>query len=107
VNSGSNSSAVSVYRERGREIRGLMDLTGGVHLSVERERGDAEGGAGPDRVQLGLGPRVGPVGQFSFFLFWFFSFCFLFCFISFSKLVQIDSNQYVNFSKNQLNILRQ
>jgi hypothetical protein len=60
--------------------RGLgekMVLTGGVHLSVERERerGEREGGAG---LLLGLGPRVWPSWAgallFSFFLCCFFSY---------------------------------
>jgi hypothetical protein len=55
---------------------------------------------------------AGPKGfREPFYIFFFFSPLFLFLFsisfISFSNLVQIDSNQFVSFSKIQLNTVRQ
>jgi hypothetical protein len=76
-----------------------MILTGGTQVSVRgREKeGTVSGrrlvGRGPDRVQLGLGSGVGPVGQFSlFFLFWFF-------FFLFSVLLHIFCKYYSNQAK--------
>jgi hypothetical protein len=57
------------------------------------------------RATCGTGPDLPPWPFF--YIFPLFLFLFLVYFISFSKLVQIDSNQFVNFSKTQHNILRQ
>jgi hypothetical protein len=58
-----------------------------------------------------LGPGCGPVGlcpSSLFFLFiLFILFRFLISFIDFAKMLQINSNQFVKFSRIQLNILRQ
>jgi hypothetical protein len=62
-------------------------------------------GRGPD-LELGQIVSLGPFFMF-FLLFFLFFFCFLISFITFANLVQIDSIQFVNFSKIQLNILRQ
>jgi hypothetical protein len=48
----------------------------------------------------------GPFSCF-FLLFFLFFFCFLISFISFSNLVQIDSNQFVKFPRIQHNNLEQ
>jgi hypothetical protein len=62
--------------EREGEIREKMVLTGGVHLSVERERGDA-GEAGlvsfPGWLDR-FGPRVRPSWVVPFFFLFFFLF---------------------------------
>jgi hypothetical protein len=53
-------------------------------------------------------PKGFPGVHFYFFCVLSFSlFCFPISFITFSNLVQIDSNRFVNFSKIQLNILGQ
>jgi hypothetical protein len=91
-----------------------MILTCGTQVSVRgREKeGTVSGrrlvGRGPDRVQLGLGSGVGPVGQFSLFFYsGSFSFCFLFCFISFANIIQIKPNQILNSSNIPCNIPNQ
>jgi hypothetical protein len=79
---------VSQMRKKARTISGFAD--GGPW---------ADCGARPNRCPSAL-----------FYIFFFFPlFLFLFSnsFIFFSNLIQINSNQFVNFSKNQLNILRQ
>jgi hypothetical protein len=49
-----------------------------------------------------------PLGPFLFFsLFSSFLFLFPISFITFANLVQIESNQFVNFSKIQINTVRQ
>jgi hypothetical protein len=84
-----------------------MVLTGGVHLSVERERGEREGGAGlrPAGLLLGLGPRVRPSWAgallFSFFVLILFHFLFSFSSKTFAFVTQMTSNQFVKFSKIQ------
>jgi hypothetical protein len=90
------------------------------HCHVGPAVSEREGGNKTYRFGLLNGPRLalallgwtGPFRSVSplfpfFFVLKPFSFLFLVYFISFSKLVQIDSNQFVNFSKNQLNILSQ
>jgi hypothetical protein len=60
------------------------------------------------RAETGAGPKGFPgilLYFFSFFLL--FLFYFLISFITFANLVQIDSNQFVNFSKIQRNKLGQ
>jgi hypothetical protein len=59
---------------------------------------------------VGRGPKLVPgqigfPGPFSYFLFFFFFFCFLNSFISFAKMLQINSNHFQKFSKNQCNDL--
>jgi hypothetical protein len=55
--------------------------------------------AGPNRI---------PAAFFLFFVFFSFSFsCFLFCFISFSNLLQINPNKFLNSPKLLSNLLNQ
>jgi hypothetical protein len=86
-------------------------MIGGSHCQCEREKGEGTGsvaGRMGRRLLLLLGRRGSSGSISSFFCVLSFSlFCFSISFISFSNLVQIDSNQFVFFSKIQLNILRQ
>jgi hypothetical protein len=83
-----------------------MVLTGGVHLSVGSREGErvpgyhfGVRGNGPwARSSAGLIRSPGPVFLFSF-LFFFFFFCFLISFVSFAKMLQINSNHFQNFQK--------
>jgi hypothetical protein len=84
--------------------------TGGAHLSAEGGEGDdtlsGGGNAGPG-PKAGLG-RLVPCGLFYIFfcVLFFFFFCFLIYFISFANLIQINSNYFLNSSKNQHNVLK-
>jgi hypothetical protein len=88
-----------------------MILTGGSHLSAGEREGEVYRFGfelGVPRAVSSSGPKGSPRGPSLFFPFLFlFFFCFLYFFISFSNLIQIYSNQNANFSKIQLNILRQ
>jgi hypothetical protein len=85
------------------------DLIGGVHL-LASGRGwsvpiqeNAELGRG---LSFGAGPERLPSTFFHFFCsFLFLFFCFLIYFITFTKLIQINSNHFLNSSENQHNIL--
>jgi hypothetical protein len=58
------------------------------------------------QVDSGLGRKGFPRVLFLFsFLFFFFFFCFLISFVSFAKMLQINSNHFQKFSKNQCNDL--
>jgi hypothetical protein len=73
----------------------------------EREEGCTGSGevSGP-RARFFVGPKGLPGVLFLFsFLFFFFFFCFLISFVSFAKMLQINSNQFQKFSKNQCNDL--
>jgi hypothetical protein len=95
----------------GISARGGRQLTHGADMSMrgKRDQGYQFGFelGGPQAVSSS-GPKGSPRGPSLFFPFIFLLFfCFLYFFISFSNLIQIDSNQNANFSKIQLNILRQ
>jgi hypothetical protein len=49
----------------------------------------------------GLGRMASP-GPFSYFLFFFFFFCFLISFVSFAKMLQINSNHFQKNSKKSM-----
>jgi hypothetical protein len=77
-----------------------------------------EGGGVPIRGRGGVGPWAGsggrpdsvqrPLSPFFFVLLFFcFSFLISYLFITFAKMHQIHSNQFLNFSKNQHNVLKQ
>jgi hypothetical protein len=94
----------------GISARGGRRLTGGSRCQRGKEETVRTGSGFPG---VGRGPKLMPSQMVSpvLFIFFFFSFllfffCFLYSFISFSNLIQINSNQIVNFSKIQLNILR-
>jgi hypothetical protein len=96
----------------GRGVRGREGvLTRGVLLSAgERGRGDTLSGLAPGGpwASFGAGLEVFPAALFMFFLLFFlFFFCFLISSINSSNLVQIDSNQFLKFSKIQGNKSRQ
>jgi hypothetical protein len=80
-------------------------MTGGAHLSEREEKeevtGSGERGVGP-QADYSSGPNGSP-GPFNYF----FLFLFSISFITFSFVLQIDSNQFLKFSKIHLNILRQ
>jgi hypothetical protein len=59
------------------------------------------------QTRFAAGPKFVPEAHSYFFPLFLFFFCFLYSFITISNLVQIDSNQFVNFPKIQLNNLRQ
>jgi hypothetical protein len=92
------------------ELGQRRGMTGGDHLSV-RERGIPV--PVRDGAMLGLGPLLGldrkaSPRPYSIFLCPFISlFCFSISFITFSILVQIDSNEFLKFSEIQGNELGQ
>jgi hypothetical protein len=97
---------VSRNGERGREISGRREMTGGFHLSA---RGREEQGTVSGLISWAAGcfsfwAEAFPRGPFLFlFLLFSFLFCFLYSFIHFSNLIQFDSNQLREVSKIQNN----
>jgi hypothetical protein len=95
-----------------------MVLTAGVHLSVERERGErGKGELGWGRLGWFLPGLARPVwapdrpkwaglflSSFCFVLIHFLFSVFLFSFIDFAYWVQTRSNHFLNFYKNQHNV---
>jgi hypothetical protein len=85
-------------------------LAGGACTSarVRENNGTGSGFSKWAMAEIGAGPKDFPEAYFYFFPLFFFSFfCFLVSFISFSNLVQIDSNQLVKISKIQRNKFEQ
>jgi hypothetical protein len=94
---------------RGRKKLSVAWLVGSTRQWGKRETGTDSGEkvSGP-RARFSAGPKRCPWPFFifcSFFLL--FLFCFLISFIAFVFDIQMTSNQFVNFSKIQLNIPEQ